>query len=163
MITTFLVEHPWLTTAALGALIVIGPLVGYALVGRPRLAVWLGLASTLPVLALTLVPTDRDLAVGCAIEWALPTLGAVELMANVVLVVPAGLIFGVASRRPLRVALGASALSCLIELIQAVVPALGRSCSTGDWLANTIGAALGAGVAALVLVVRRRQPWEPGR
>ena len=76
MISTYLVEHPWLTTVALLLMVTVGPLLGYWLVGHPRLALWLGFLSLLPVLALTLVPTSRDLAVGCATEWSLPTLGA---------------------------------------------------------------------------------------
>ena len=151
MITTVLVEHPWLTTVALVAAVVVGPVVGYRLIDRPHLATWLGLASLLPVAALTLSPTERDLERGCAVEWALPTLAAVELMANVVLFVPPALLFGVAVRRPLMVLVGASAASALIELIQAIAVALGRSCSTNDWLSNTLGAALGTAIAASAL------------
>lgn len=156
MITTLLVEHPWLTTVTLLALVGLGPLVGAWLVLRPRPARWLGIAALVPIVVLTLVPTSRSLEVGCAVEWSLPTLGAVELMANVVLFVPAVLLLAVASRRPIVVLLGASATSALIELVQAVVPALGRSCSTNDWLSNTLGAVLGAGLAAVALVLARR-------
>lgn len=155
MITTFLVEHAWITTVAFVTTLAIGPVIGYWLVVRPRLATWLGLASLLPVAALTLIPASRDLVTGCAQEWDFPTFGAVELMANVVLFVPPVLLFGVASRRPGAVWLGASAVSGLIEVTQASVPALGRSCSTNDWLANSLGAALGAAIAALALWSRR--------
>ncbi|CAN5560893.1 hypothetical protein BH10ACT10_BH10ACT10_17360 [soil metagenome] len=151
MITTFLVEHRWITTVTLVAIVALGPGVGYWLVDRPRAARALGVASLLPVAALTLAPTSRDLAVGCATEWDFPTLGAVELMANLVLFVPPALLFGVAVRRPLVVLLAASLLSALIEVTQAFVTALGRSCSTNDWLSNTLGAALGAAIAALAL------------
>ena len=37
------------------------------------------------------------------------------------------------------------------EAVQALVPAIGRSCSTNDWLSNSIGAAIGAALAALAL------------
>jgi VanZ family protein len=155
VITTFLVRHSWITTVALVTTLAIGPAVGYWLVVRPRLATWLGLASLLPVAALTLAPTSRDLATGCATEWNIPTFGAVEQMANVVLFVPPVLLFGVAVRKLGLVCLGAIVASGLIETTQAFVTALGRSCSTNDWLANTLGSALGGAVAALVLWVRR--------
>ncbi|QBX55116.1 VanZ family protein [Nocardioides seonyuensis] len=151
MITTFLVTHPWITTVAFATAVVVGPLLGYMLAVRPRVAMWLGGASLLPVAALTFIPASRDLRMGCAVEWDFPTFGAVELMANVVLFVPPVLLLGVAIRRPWVVWLVASVVSCLIEATQALVPALGRSCSTNDWLANTLGAALGAALAALAI------------
>lgn len=151
MITTFLVEHPWITTVAFVTAVAVGPVVGHLLVLRRRLATWLGLVSLLPVAALTFVPANRDLRMGCSVEWDFPTFGAVELMANVVLFVPPVLLIGVATRRPWIVWLVASAASGLIETTQALVPALGRSCSTNDWLANTLGAALGAALAALAI------------
>lgn len=157
MITTFLVEHPWLTTVALVLLLTAGPALAWWLAERPRLATGLGLLSLLPVAALTLVPTDRDLAVGCATEWSFPTLGAVELMANVVLLVPPTVLLGVALRRPLLVLVAASAGSALIEVVQAFVTALGRSCSTNDWLSNTLGAVLGTAIATLALWLQRRR------
>jgi VanZ family protein len=156
MITTTLIEHPWLTTVALALLLTVGPVLGWWLVDRPRIALWLGALSLLPVAALTLVPTDRDLPVTCAVEWSTPDLGKVELMANLVLFVPPVLLLGVAVRRPLVVLLAASAGSALIEVVQAFVTALGRSCSTNDWLYNTLGAALGAVLATLVLRRHRR-------
>jgi hypothetical protein len=158
VITTFLVEHPWITTVAFATTVAIGPVAGYWLALRPRLAKWLGLASLLPVVALTLVPASRDLAIGCATEWGFPTFGAVELMANVVLFVPPVLLLGVAVRLPSVVCLGAIVASGLIEVTQALVPMLGRSCSTNDWLANAIGSALGAAIAVLALWLRLRRP-----
>ncbi|WP_344004592.1 VanZ family protein [Nocardioides lentus] len=155
MITTVLVEHPWLTTVGLVASVALGPLVGWWLVGRPRLTRWLAAASLAPVVVLTLAPTSRSLDVGCVAEWSLPTLGAVELVANVVLFVPPVLLLGVATGRPLLVLLGASATSGLIELVQALAPQLGRSCSTDDWLSNTLGAVLGAALAASALALSR--------
>ncbi|MDT9591481.1 VanZ family protein [Nocardioides zeae] len=161
MITTVLVQHPWLTTVALVASVVVGPVVGYCLVGRRRLATWLALISLLPVVALTFSPTGRDLAVGCAVEWDFPTLGAVELMANVVLFVPPTLLLGVALRRPLVVLVGASATAALIELLQAVATPLGRSCSTNDWLSNTLGAALGVAIAGVAIALHRVRTNPP--
>ena len=155
MITNFLVEHPWITTVTLGGMVTLGPAAAYWLVARPRLSGWLGLASILAVAALTLVPTSRDLAIGCAAEWSFPTLGAVELMANVALFVPPVLFIGLAARRPGLVLIGASIASALIELVQAYVTVLGRACSTNDWLCNTLGALLGAAIAALALWARQ--------
>lgn len=154
MITTFLVEHAWITTAALIAVVTIGPVAGFWLVNRRRLAMRLGLASLLPIAALTFIPVNRDLAVGCASEWNPPTLGAVELMANLVLFVPPVLLLGVSGRRPFVVLLGASVGSGLIEVTQAFVTSFGRSCSTNDWLANTLGALLGAAIVVMVLWFR---------
>ena len=156
MITTFLVEHPWITTVGLAACMVLGPALGYWLVDRPQLTRSLAMAAVIPVAVLTLAPTSRDLEVGCAAEWSFPTFGSVELMANVVLFVPPVLLLGVALGRPLLVLLGATVTSGLVELLQALVPALGRSCSTNDWLSNTLGSVLGAALAALVLEVSSR-------
>ncbi|WP_158564308.1 VanZ family protein [Jiangella anatolica] len=151
MISTALVEHRWATTTALVALVVLGPLAGAWLVRRRRVTrALLGLAAV-PIALLTLVPTSRELTAGCAVEWAVPTLGAVELMANVVLFAPLVLFAGVLTSRPVPMLLGAGVLSALIELVQALVPALGRSCSTNDWLSNTLGAALGAALAGVAL------------
>lgn len=71
-------------------------------------------------------------------------------MANVVLFVTPGLLAGVASRRPVVVLVALSGLSGTLEALQAFVTGLGRSCDT-DWLSNTIGAATGAGLAAVAL------------
>lgn len=155
MITTFLVEHAWITTVTLVMTVLLGPAIGYWLAARPRWAIRLGLVSLLPIAALTLTPTSRDLSVGCTAEWAFPTLGAVEPMANLALFVPAVLLLGVSVRRPFLVMSAASAAAALIELLQAFATALGRSCSTNDWLSNTLGAALGALIAASALWLRR--------
>jgi glycopeptide antibiotics resistance protein len=160
VITTFLVEHPWITTVALIAVLVIGLVASFWLVERPRFATWLGLVSLFPIAALTLVPANRSLAAGCATEWQFPTLGAVELVANVVLFIPPALLLGVSVRRPVLVLVGASIGSGLVEVFQASVTALGRSCSTNDWLANTLGSALGAAIAALAIRFNRAKVGE---
>jgi hypothetical protein len=85
VISTYLVEHPWLTTVALVAVLAVGPIAGFWLIDRPHFASHLGVASLLRIAALTLMPASRSLAVGCATEWDFPTLDAVELVANVVL------------------------------------------------------------------------------
>nr|WP_277604032.1 VanZ family protein [Agrococcus sp. ARC_14] len=84
---------------------------------------------------------------------------APEPLANVVLLVPFALLVGVAVGRPLLGALAGAvagaALSAAIETVQALVPAIGRSCSTGDWLANTIGAGIGGLLALVALLLAR--------
>ena len=73
------------------------------------------------------------------------------------------LLAGVASRRPwLMLGLGSGA-SLVIEAVQAVLPAIGRSCDTTDWSSNSIGALVGAVLAwaAVRLASRvRRSPSE---
>lgn len=81
----------------------------------------------------------------------LPTVGRVELAANVVLFVAPALFAAVATRRPALAFVAASVLTALIETVQALVPAIGRSCSTNDWLSNTIGAAIGVMLAVIAL------------
>ena len=136
---TVLVEHPWISSRRSRGRACDRPHRQLWLVDRPHLATWLGQASLLPIAALTLVPAIRDLAVGFATEWELPTLGAVDLVANVVLFIPPALLLGVAVLRPLIVLFGASIGSVLVEVTQAYVPALGRSRSTNDWLAPPLG------------------------
>ena len=157
MLATFLVTHPWLSPLALAVLLVAGPLVGSWLVARRRLA-WSSFGlSLVPVLLLTLVPVDRELFARCSVGWALPTPGRVELMANVLLFVAPALLAGVALRRPVVALLGGVVASALVEVFQALVPALGRSCDTNDWLSNSIGAFLGAGLAAVALRLAARR------
>lgn len=162
MLSTALVERPWLTTAALLVLVLLGPVAGAWLAGQPRVTRVLLALALVVVAALTLVPTGRELAVGCAVEWSVPTLGAVELIANVVLFVPVTLLAGVLTRRPLVVLLAASGASVLVEVLQAFATGLGRSCSTNDWLANTLGALLGAGLAWVALRLATRPSRVPG-
>lgn len=145
-----------MTTATLLAMTITGPLIGAWLVPRRTVTrVLLGI-SILVVVLLTLVPTDRHLELGCTIDWAIPTLGKVELVANVILFAPVALLAGILTRRPLPTLLVASGASALVELVQAFATVLGRSCSTNDWLANTIGATFGALLAAAALLLARK-------
>ncbi|TCP43609.1 VanZ like protein [Tamaricihabitans halophyticus] len=160
MLSTIVVTYPWLTTAALVALLILGPLAGSWLTTRSRITGALLTLSILAVALFTLLPADRDLVVGCTVAWSLPTLGAVELMANLVLFVPPVLLAGILTGRPGTMLLVASGASAVIEVIQAFLPVLGRSCATNDWLANTLGAALGAvlAVAASRLATPKARP-----
>ena len=151
VITDLLVDRPWLSPSALGVLVVLGPLIGRRLVARPRLTWWLAGAFSLPVVVLTLAPVDRRLFERCTVHWSLPTPWRVELMANVVLFVAPVLFAAVATRRPVVTLVAASALSVGLETLQAVAMAIGRSCDTNDWLSNTIGAVVGAMLAAASL------------
>jgi hypothetical protein len=167
VITTILVEHPWMSPAALAALLLLGPFVARWLAARPRLA-WAATAlALLPVALLTLVPVDRELVERCEVAWTLPTPGRVELAANVILFAAPALLAVAATRRPLLVVLAGSGLSAAIEALQAAAPVLGRSCSTNDWLSNTIGTLLGAAVAAAALAWGRDRgldrPSRPDR
>lgn len=157
MLTDFLLDHRWLAPAVLAILVVVGPVVGAWLVERPRLAWGLAGLATLAVAVLTLLPVDRELFARCTFEWMLPTPSRVELFANVVLFAGPTLLAGVAARRPVVVFAAASATAAVIEALQAAVPAIGRSCDTTDWLSNTIGAAIGAVLAALALWLARRR------
>lgn len=156
MITAFVVEHPWLSPTALALLVIFGPFVGRWLTFRPRLAWWLTGISLVPVALLTLVAVDSERSMCCEVAWALPTVGRAELVANVVLFVAPMLLAGVAVRRPVLALIAGSGLSAAIELLQALVPELGRFCSTNDWLSNTIGAGMGSALAWVALRLARR-------
>lgn len=155
MIATVLVEHRWLAPTLLVVLVAAGLLAGPWLVARRRVAWSLAAASVLPVVALTLAPVDRELFARCSVQWALPTPGRVELLANVVLFVAPVMLAGVAGRRPVLALMAGSGASVVLEAVQAAVPAIGRSCDTDDWLSNTIGAIVGAALAWVAL--RRAQ------
>lgn len=156
MLTTVLVEHPWLTTTGLLALLLVGPPVGALLVERRRLALLLLGVTVLVAAALTLTPTSREMTTTCVAEWSLPRLGAVETAANLILFAPITLLAGVLTLRPWACAAVASAVSVVIEVGQALLPTLGRSCSTNDWWFNTLGALLGAVLAVVAIGLHRR-------
>jgi hypothetical protein len=161
VITNVLIEHPWLSPSALLLLIAVGPLLCRWSVPRPRLAWSFAGLSLVPVVLLTLAPVDRDVFERCAMQWALPTPGRVELMANVVLFVTPVMLTGVALRRPGLAALLGCGLSASLELMQAMVPAIGRSCDTNDWLSNSVGSGIGAAIAWWGLRWARSHPSQP--
>jgi hypothetical protein len=155
VITTFLIAHTWLTTAALVGLVVVGTPLAAWLATRPRAAYALAAVAAVPIPVLTMWPTGSDLPVACAQEWSLPTLGRVEVMGNVVLFVAPVLLLAVATRRPLIAVLVGSTVSFGIETLQAVATVLGRSCSTNDWMSNTLGSVLGGLLAVVALAIAR--------
>ncbi|MFE4464271.1 VanZ family protein [Oerskovia sp. NPDC056781] len=158
MISTLLVQYPWFSPAVLALLVIVGPVAGRSLYGRPRIAWTLFGISLVPIVLLTLVPSSREIVERCTVAWVLPTFGRVELMANVILFVPPVLLAAIASRRPLVAFLGGVAGSAAVELVQALLPALGRSCDTNDWLTNSIGAAIGVLLAGAAILAARRWP-----
>lgn len=164
MISTFLATYPWMANAALVAVIVVAPLIGL-LVVRHRPVGWALFAlSLVAVIAVTLYPESRTPDPGCRIDWQrLPT--GPEGKANLILFIPPVLLAAVLTRRS-GIALVAGCLaSAAIELLQAAVPAIGRSCDGGDWIANTAGAVVGAllGFAVIRLASwRTRRDTAPG-
>ncbi|MCZ2805128.1 VanZ family protein [Modestobacter sp. VKM Ac-2983] len=169
MITDVLLDHAALVPVAL-----LGVALGCVLLGStllrsrragPRVLGTLAVLSLLPVVALTLVPTGTSGvdAARCTVQFSLPTLGSVELLANLALFVPPAFLGTLLSRRPLVVVTVAAAVSALIEVLQAVVPVLGRACDTTDWTMNTAGAVVGVllAIGTRALAGRRRDDREP--
>ncbi|GAA2171199.1 hypothetical protein GCM10009846_04260 [Agrococcus versicolor] len=140
----------------LAAFAILGPLVAWWLAPRRRVASALAVLAAVPILLLTLSPTRRSMTIGCAIDWS-PQLTAAEPLANVLLFVPFVLLLAVATARPLRALAAGVGLSLGIELVQAVVTPIGRSCDTSDWIANTAGSVIGATLAAIGLGLARWQ------
>lgn len=132
----------------LAAFAIVGPVAAWWLASRRRTAGVLAGLLLLPILVLTLTPSRRSVTFGCAIDWS-PQLTAPEPLANVLMLVPFVLALAVATGKPVRAALAGSGLSFGIELVQAVVTPIGRSCDTSDWIANTAGSLIGAGLAAI--------------
>ncbi|KAM9861782.1 hypothetical protein ACI1US_02368 [Leucobacter sp. BZR 635] len=157
MFATLLVIYPWLAPVVLATCIVLSPAIGRWLLPRHRLAVWLLSAYCGVLLAIVFLPSGRTTDVSCMIEWTLPLPSAPEPFANVVLFVPLAYLMALLLRRPLVAAAAAIAISVAIEMTQALIPVLGRSCSTNDLLANSIGAILGAALARGALQTQQRE------
>lgn len=176
MIATFLVEHSALVPVAFLLIAAVCTSVGAVCLGvghrlprarrhGPRILRVLAVLTVLPVAALTLVPTgDRTLAT-CTVQFSVPTLGTVETLANVALFFPPVYFAALATQRPLLLLTTGTATSAAIETLQAVVPAIGRTCDTNDWLMNTIGTTLAALLATATIALTNRtatkQPTKP--
>ena len=110
----------------------------------------LAFAGFVLIAALTLLPQPEEAARAAATPITCilcGDLGTVDFLLNVLLFVPLGaglLLAGFSWRRTVVLA---GLLTCLIELLQMEV-ITGRDASLGDVLANTIGAGLGAFLAA---------------
>jgi len=157
MISTFLAEHPWTIWMVLAGMVVVGSFAASWLDSRRRLTRVLLAASLLLVVALTLLPDDREVTTGCQIAWSLPTFSGPESLANITLFIPFALLAAVAWRRPWLAGLAGVGLSMGIETAQALLPSIGRSCDSQDIIANSIGAALGAVLAAIGMSSRIRR------
>ena len=152
MISTFLANNWWLVTAAIPAVIIVGLLLGVLLAPRPRATRVLMVLSVILVLAVALYPETLKPAMGCHLAldyWSLDK-------PNVILFIPPVLLAGVLFRRPWLAIVAGSLLSVLIEVVQLLIPAIGRSCDLSDWISNTVGAIIG-GVLAFVAL------WIAGR
>ena len=157
VISTFIAENFRLVQAALlvgslGCIALVVVLVRSGRTGR-RVATVLAAVSVLCVLGLTLWPdTDPLGEISCSFDASY----FYRDERNIVLFFFPALFSMVAMRRPLLVFASGIALSVLIEVVQALTPALGRICDIGDLLANTSGAAAGVLVALLVAFGVRR-------
>ena len=158
MISTLLAQHPTLFRVLLGVAVLLAALIGALLHRHDRrgaLAVLAGLGLVF-ALALTLSPAGSPRYAFCTVQLTWPLAG-IDSLANVVLMLPLALFAALWRRRPLLVLAAVSGLSALVELAQALLPVLGRSCDTDDWFTNTLGAVVGVALAALVLrLVPRR-------
>lgn len=156
MITNFLLDNAALLPVAMALLAVVCVGVGF-LFRRQRRALGIFAAvSLLPLVALTLVPTTGRAFEFCAVQFSVPTFGAVEPWANVALFVPLVFFATLATDRPLVVLAAGILLSAAIELAQALVPGLGRACDTNDWAMNTAGAVIGVLLASVTGVLTKR-------
>jgi hypothetical protein len=154
MISTFLVNNSAAVPIAFWLAVLVSAIVGWALTRFAwRLAlVLVSGAALLGVLLLTMSPSSGEPEAFCAVQFSIPFQG-IDTLANLAMMLPLALFGALATRRPVAVFAAASGLSALIELVQALVAALGRACDTDDWFMNSIGAALGAIIAAGVLVL----------
>ncbi len=157
MLTNFLMDNKPLVPVVLFLVAAACVGIGYFAVRAhrrgTRILVALVVLSSLLVVALTLVPAGRRMdEVMCTLQFAAPTLGRVELLANVALFFPLVYFATLATRRPLLTLTAGAALSAAIEAAQAVVPAIGRACDTNDWAMNMTGAV--AAVLAATVTTR---------
>lgn len=165
MISTFLAEHAPFVRVGFWIAVALALLIGWALHRRgARTALYvLAALGLLAVLVLTMSPEGfRSGGVSCTVQFSVPFQG-IETLANIALLMPTTLFLGLALQRPVIALIAASGLSVLLELVQAVTPALGRACDTNDWMMNTIGAVIGALGAAVILGINRRRDRRSGR
>ncbi|GAA1430278.1 hypothetical protein GCM10009616_14420 [Microlunatus lacustris] len=154
VISTLLAENPTLVRVLFVVAAASSTVLGWLLhrFGRSRALGVLTAVGLLGALALTLSPSGARAAVFCTVQFSVPFRG-LDTLANVAMMLPLALLAALRFRRPWVVVAAVSGLSALIELFQALVPALGRACDTDDWFMNTVGAALGGVLAALIVTV----------
>jgi VanZ like protein len=135
--------------------------VGYLFLRR-RPVLWaLAAVSTVPVVALTLVPTSGRSFAFCVVQFSVPTLRTVEPLANLALLFPLVFFATLASRRPLLMLAAGVVLSAAIEVFQGLVPALGRACDTNDWAMNSAGTVVAVLLASILIALAGRALSTP--
>jgi hypothetical protein len=155
VISTVLAEYPWLARIGIVGALISAPFVARWLLPRQRMAWVLVAVAGTAIAALTLLPDGTRTVAGCELEFSPAELFGVEPLANIVLFLPFTLALTVATGRPLPSFLAGLSLSLVIELMQWAVPAIGRSCTSTDWVANSLGAGFGAALAVLGLWIAR--------
>lgn len=78
-------------------------------------------------------------------------------MANVALFFPPVFFATLTTRNPLLTLAAGVTLSAAIEVIQGLVPAIGRSCDTNDWAMNAAGAVIAVLLATATMALTRRE------
>ena len=167
MITTFLVNHASAVKVLFWVVLVAFTALGWWTHRRQarRMLVTLAVISAVGVLALTMTPAgDGGNGTFCTVQFSVPFQG-IDTLANVALLFPVTLFAALLTSRPVRVVAAASGLSAAIELVQALLPDLGRACDTNDWFMNTVGAVLAGLLSAGIIAVdhrRRTRQAHPG-
>ncbi|WP_438354498.1 VanZ family protein [Microbacterium sp. CJ88] len=131
-------------------------------VPRRRWVVWaLGVYAAVVVVVL-LLPVGYSAIVNRLTDWVqgatgVTTFGSgwIEFSANVLMFVPLGFLLTLLFRHPWYGTLLAVALSAGAEIAQIVIPA--RQATLRDVLANSLGAAIGALIAWVVVLASRRR------
>src|ERR1044072_9961468 len=105
MITNFLLEHAALVPLAILVVAIACAVLGRFACGPPQVLWPLAALALLAVLGLTLVPAPRSRIgeVTCTLQFSAPTLGSVELLANVALFLPLVFFAALATKKPLPV------------------------------------------------------------
>lgn len=163
VITTFLVNHAaavrvlfWVALIAFAAL-------GWFVYRRGTrwLLATLTVVSVVGAVALTMTPDGTGgNGTFCTVQFSVPFRG-IDTLANVALLFPVTLFAGLRTTRPVWAVAAASGFSAAVELLQALVPSLGRACDTDDWFMNTVGAVLAGLVALGIIAIDRRAPRGP--
>ncbi|MFJ4964445.1 VanZ family protein [Streptomyces sp. NPDC088729] len=155
MISAILQENPWMVPTFLAFGLVFGcsmlHIARRSGLSRP-LAVLLGWAFAGEIVA-TLYPihASADASGACWInrDPFTPLLTQQGVM-NMAMYVPLAFLAVALFRRPALITASCVALSATTEMAQAVIPHVGRSCTSEDLVANSLGAGLGAVAAVLV-------------
>lgn len=128
---------------------------------RQRWVLWALATYALAAVVLLLSPIGPGRILEVVVDWIQDDLGLtafrqgwIEAPANVVLFIPLGFLLTLLFRRAWMGVLCALVLSVSVELVQILLPA--RFPSLRDIGANSLGAVIGAVLAWLFIVLRRR-------